>query len=80
MSSSVTDKNNQPIQVGDEVWTKIRGGKHEGTADKIVMTNEEAQKEGVKNPPKVSSGFTPTMMSLIGLLEGCGAQQKEWNG
>ncbi|MCJ1434830.1 hypothetical protein MMC27_004200 [Xylographa pallens] len=55
MSSSpeVSDKNDQPIHEGDEVWTKIRGGKREGVAEKIVTTDEEAQKENVKNPPKV---------------------------
>ncbi|MCJ1393801.1 hypothetical protein MMC18_006677 [Xylographa bjoerkii] len=55
-SSVVTDKNDQPIHEGDEVWTKIRGGKREGRAEKIVTTEEEAQKEWVKNPPKVSWG------------------------
>ncbi|MCJ1378794.1 hypothetical protein MMC17_001893 [Xylographa soralifera] len=52
-SSEVTDKNDQPIHEGDGVWTKIRGGKREGAAEKIIMTEEEAQKENVKNPPKV---------------------------
>ena len=59
MSSSpeASDKNGQPIHKGDEVWTKIRGGKREGAVEKIVTTEEEAQKENVKNPPKVSSDF-----------------------
>ncbi|MCJ1285137.1 hypothetical protein MMC26_004475 [Xylographa opegraphella] len=52
-SAEVTDKNNEPIHVGDGVWTKIRGGKHEGVAERIVTTEEEAREEKVKNPPKV---------------------------
>ncbi|KAL8773545.1 MAG: hypothetical protein Q9209_001650 [Squamulea sp. 1 TL-2023] len=30
-NASVEDKAGEPIKEGDEVWTKIRGGKHEGT-------------------------------------------------
>ncbi|MCJ1405887.1 hypothetical protein MMC11_009117 [Xylographa trunciseda] len=52
-SSAVTYKNDQPIREGDEAWTKIRGGKREGAVEKIVRTGEDAQKEKVKNPPKV---------------------------
>ncbi|KAI9150146.1 hypothetical protein HJFPF1_09901 [Paramyrothecium foliicola] len=48
----VQDKNGNPIQEGDQVWTKMRGGKHEGQVDKIVTSKEEADAEGVKNPPK----------------------------
>jgi hypothetical protein len=49
----VKDKNSEPIKVGDHVYTPIRGGRHEGTVDKIVMSEEEAAEEGVKHPPKV---------------------------
>jgi hypothetical protein len=51
----IVDKEGQPIHEGDTVWTPVRGGKHEGTVDKIVMTEAEAKKEGVKHPPKVCS-------------------------
>ncbi|KAL8728359.1 MAG: hypothetical protein Q9181_005369 [Wetmoreana brouardii] len=59
MSSSsaqaqVKDKTGQPIKEGDKVWTKMRGGKHEGTVESIVTSQEEAEEKGVKNPPKVS--------------------------
>ncbi|KAJ7920459.1 hypothetical protein B0H13DRAFT_1605393, partial [Mycena leptocephala] len=37
----------------DEVWTKMRGGKREGTVDKIVRKESEAEEAGVKHPPKV---------------------------
>ncbi|KAL8704130.1 MAG: hypothetical protein Q9201_002714 [Fulgogasparrea decipioides] len=50
----VRDKTDQPIKEGDEVWTKMRGGKHEGTVESIVTSQEEAKEKRVKNPPKVS--------------------------
>ncbi|KAI8630458.1 hypothetical protein F5Y19DRAFT_483800 [Xylariaceae sp. FL1651] len=53
MPSEIKDKYDEPIQEGDHVYTKIRGGRHEGKVDKIVTTEAEAKKEGVKNPPKV---------------------------
>ncbi|PMD54028.1 uncharacterized protein K444DRAFT_570555 [Hyaloscypha bicolor E] len=53
MSGKVEDKKGNPIEVGDTVFTKIRGGKREGEVDKIVMTEKEAKNEVVKNPPKV---------------------------
>jgi sporulation protein YlmC with PRC-barrel domain len=55
-TSQVTDKNDEPIHVGDVVSAKARGGKHVGEVTDIVMTTEEAGRiEGisVKNPPKV---------------------------
>jgi hypothetical protein len=57
MSSKNTDdvlsKQGEPIQEGDHVYTKIRGGRHEGDVEKVVTTKEEAEEENVKNPPKV---------------------------
>ncbi|KFX89935.1 hypothetical protein V495_05966 [Pseudogymnoascus sp. VKM F-4514 (FW-929)] len=53
MSGKVEDKTGNPIEEGDTVFTKIRGGKREGEADQIVLDEEEARKEQVKNPPKV---------------------------
>jgi len=55
-TSQVTDKNDEPIHVGDIVSTKARGGKRAGEVTDIVMTAEEAEKIkniSVKNPPKV---------------------------
>ncbi|KAF7510957.1 hypothetical protein GJ744_005503 [Endocarpon pusillum] len=49
----VKDKTDAPINVSDEVSIKIRGGKREGEVEKIVKTDQEAEQEGVKNPPKV---------------------------
>jgi hypothetical protein len=71
MSEQVKDKFGNPIAIGDEVFTKIRGGRREGKVrfgpfqnrfpihteickvEMIVTTEAEAQKEDVKNPPKV---------------------------
>ncbi|OBT46916.1 hypothetical protein VE00_02002 [Pseudogymnoascus sp. WSF 3629] len=53
MSGEVQDRVGTPIQEGDTVFTKIRGGKREGEADKIVLDEKDAKKEHVKHPPKV---------------------------
>lgn len=58
MPADIKDKDGQPIKEDDEVWTKARGGKHEGVVDKVVTTEAEAEKSGVKNPPKVSSAIS----------------------
>ncbi|KAK7928597.1 hypothetical protein PG985_005595 [Apiospora marii] len=52
-TNSVQDKHGEPIQEGDHVYTPIRGGRHEGEVEKLVTSDQEAKKEGVKNPPKV---------------------------
>lgn len=49
----VTDKHSEPIREGDPVYTRVRGGRHEGNVEQIVTTDKEAQEVGVKNPPKV---------------------------
>lgn len=54
MPASIQGKNGQPIKEGDKVWTKARGGKHEGVVDRVVTTEAKAEKSEVKNPPKVS--------------------------
>ena len=54
MSDKVQDKHGQTIEQGDNVYTKFRGGKHEGEVEAIATTKEEAEEFGVKNPPKVS--------------------------
>ena len=33
----VVDKVGEPIREGDEVWTKMRGGKHEGTVRSLPI-------------------------------------------
>lgn len=48
MPEQIRDKYEEPIKEGDHVYTRIRGGRHEGEVDKVVTS-----KEGVKNPPKV---------------------------
>ena len=53
LASEIKDKQGEPISEGDHVWTKIRGGRHEGDVDQIVETADEAKEAGVKNPPKV---------------------------
>ena len=58
MTPQVTDKNSEPIREGDHVYTRVRGGRHEGNVDQIVITEEEAQEAGVKNPPKVRRAHT----------------------
>ncbi|KAK7699802.1 hypothetical protein SLS64_011414 [Diaporthe eres] len=49
----VLSKQGEPIEEGDHVYTRIRGGRHEGDVEKTVITEGEAKQEGVKNPPKV---------------------------
>ncbi|CAG5182147.1 uncharacterized protein ALTATR162_LOCUS10015 [Alternaria atra] len=51
--NDVVSKNGEQIEEGDHVYTKIRGGRHEGDVNKIVTDQEEADAEGVKHPPKV---------------------------
>jgi hypothetical protein len=53
MPTELRDKNDEPIHVGDHVFSRARGGAHEGDVEKIVTTKEEAEEEGVKHPPKV---------------------------
>lgn len=53
MPDQVQDKHGVDIEVGDQVYTRVRGGRHEGEVQKIAATAEEAKKEDAKNPPKV---------------------------
>ncbi|KAL5001440.1 hypothetical protein BDV10DRAFT_159783, partial [Aspergillus recurvatus] len=52
-TSKVQDKNGQDLEEGDYVFTRIRGGSHQGKIAKIVTDKAEAEQEDVKNPPKV---------------------------
>ena len=47
------DKHGNEIKPGDHVYTKVRGGRHEGEVEQIVETPAEAKDMDVKNPPKV---------------------------
>ncbi|KAL2111722.1 hypothetical protein VUR80DRAFT_9443 [Thermomyces stellatus] len=51
--TDIQDKDGRAIRRGDQVYTPIRGGKHEGMVDKIVTSENDAAEEGVKRPPKV---------------------------
>jgi len=53
MPSEVRDKKGEPIQEGEHVFARSRGGRHEGEVEKVVTSKEEAEKERVKHPPKV---------------------------
>jgi len=53
MAPDLKDKNSVPIHVGDQVFTPIRGGKHQGEVEDIVRTEQDAKITGTKNPPKV---------------------------
>jgi hypothetical protein len=53
MPGDIKDKNGEPIKEGDHVFARARGGSHEGNVEKIVTSKEEAEREGVKHPPKV---------------------------
>ncbi|KAJ5197714.1 uncharacterized protein N7498_006831 [Penicillium cinerascens] len=50
---NVSDKNGEPIHEGDYVYTRIRGGTHEGKVEEIVTDGERAEETSVKHPPKV---------------------------
>ncbi|GFF33654.1 hypothetical protein IFM46972_03971 [Aspergillus udagawae] len=49
----VKDKKGENINEGDHVYTRYRGGSHEGEVEKIVRDQAEADEENVANPPKV---------------------------
>ncbi|CAE7192663.1 hypothetical protein CFE70_007043 [Pyrenophora teres f. teres 0-1] len=51
--NDIMSKNGETIKEGDHVYTKIRGGRHEGDVEKIVTNKDEADAAGVKHPPKV---------------------------
>ncbi|KAK8043196.1 hypothetical protein PG994_013679 [Apiospora phragmitis] len=50
--STVHDKHGELIQEGDHVYTKVRGGQHEGDVDKVVAGSSDAKNQGDKNHPK----------------------------
>ncbi|PFH49364.1 hypothetical protein AMATHDRAFT_147760 [Amanita thiersii Skay4041] len=52
-TSEVYDKHGKPIQVGDIVSSKARGGKQTGEVTAIDITEEDAKARGVTRPPKV---------------------------
>lgn len=64
LMASIKDKNGEPIRRGDQVFTPIRGGKHEGTVEKIVTDEDDAAEEGVKHPPKVRKTPNPILGNM----------------
>ena len=62
MPSGLKDKNGEAISEGDHVFARSRGGRHEGDVEKIVTSKEEAEKEGVKHPPKVHANLSPCLL------------------
>ncbi|RMJ23003.1 hypothetical protein PHISP_06117 [Aspergillus sp. HF37] len=53
MVDRVKDKKGEDIGEGDFVWTRYRGGSHEGEVENIVKDQAGAREAGVANPPKV---------------------------
>ncbi|KAJ5880460.1 uncharacterized protein N7473_011513 [Penicillium subrubescens] len=53
MVAHIVDKYGNAIQEGDYVFTKIRGGSHEGKVQEIVTDEQRAEEKSVKHPPKV---------------------------
>ncbi|TBU27494.1 hypothetical protein BD309DRAFT_931428 [Dichomitus squalens] len=55
----VRDKEGQPIEVGDTVETKFRGGKRTGKVEAVIENQHDLKERDdtlnvdVKNPPKV---------------------------
>jgi hypothetical protein len=66
--SEVKGKDGKAIHEGDTVSGKSRGGKHAGEVEQVITTKEEADEQGVKNPPKVL--FTDQHGNL-GITEVC---------
>ena len=52
---AVKDKHGHEIKLGDHVFTRVRGGRHEGDVERIVETEAEAKEADVKNPPKAGA-------------------------
>lgn len=52
-TDTLYDKDGIPIQIGDIVASRQRGGKHFGKVIDIVTTEQAAEERGVKHPPKV---------------------------
>jgi len=66
-------KDGKPIQMGEKVWCRARGGKQEGVVEAIFLNQDEIDKAGnlgvsVKHPPKVSSGINSFFCQLTGSL------------
>ncbi|KAJ5510466.1 hypothetical protein N7453_002569 [Penicillium expansum] len=51
--SKVTDKYGNVINRGDYVWTRIRGGTHEGHVEEVITDQQRAEEVDVKNLPKI---------------------------
>ncbi|KAI9170687.1 hypothetical protein HJFPF1_00157 [Paramyrothecium foliicola] len=53
MHEQPLDKNGKPISPGDTMIVRTHHGDVEGEVTKVVLTQPEADREGVKHPPKV---------------------------
>lgn len=53
MHDQPTDKNSKPISEGDTMGIKTRTGEVTAEVQKVVLTMPEADREGVRNTPKV---------------------------
>ena len=49
----IKDMNGEPIRRGDQVFTPVRDGRHEGLVEMIVTADEDATLEDIPNLPKV---------------------------
>ncbi|KAJ5178838.1 hypothetical protein N7492_002048, partial [Penicillium capsulatum] len=62
-AGDICDKHGNPIRKGDYVFTRIRGGSHEGevcwslsevqAVEEIIAGEDQAAEKSVKHPPKV---------------------------
>ncbi|KAJ6114457.1 hypothetical protein N7486_000235 [Penicillium sp. IBT 16267x] len=62
---NVSDKNGEPIHEGDYVYTRIRGGTHEGKVEEIVTDEERAKETSVKHPPKLRANNNRDLEVLL---------------
>ncbi|RAK99726.1 putative lipase [Aspergillus ibericus CBS 121593] len=73
----VQDKTGEQINDEDYVYTRYRGGTHQGRVDKVVTDEAGAHEEDVANPPKSDHAPIPKKMypiaSLPGKLRACGS-------
>ncbi|KAJ5370063.1 uncharacterized protein N7496_006155 [Penicillium cataractarum] len=66
MAAQIVDKHGNAIHEGDYVFTRIRGGSHEGKVQEIVTDEQRAEETEVKHPPKVSKeNRNPTRARVV---------------
>ncbi|KAJ5673759.1 hypothetical protein N7462_009198 [Penicillium macrosclerotiorum] len=52
-NSDIWDKYGNPIHKADYVFTRIRGGSHEGKVEEIITDDNRAAELSLKHPPKI---------------------------